>query len=844
MSLVSVFSGWVSSAVDAPWLVTAMVKITIVLLVAWVIHFLLRQTNPRWRVVLWRSAIVGVIAVASLDAVRIAALSWEVASPVAAELTQVSQSEVTLPSNVLSNAATAQAGSVPAVYVPAVYAVPQDDFWVASQSQVSTSSSAADAALQPSVGSAWAIENILLTGWIAGLCLLTLRWLIGTVRVHAIVRHASPPPAFIQEQADGLCRELAVRRCRTVEAAIQGSPFLCMTLGGPVVVIPESITSSVDREETRAILIHELSHLRSGDLVWNRIVRVVTGLLWPHPFAWRIGSTHLQACEDAADAESARRIGEAELYSQTLAKVALTICRGQRPVGLAMARASDVRRRIDRVKQTFRLLPLTRRQIIASVAAASFVFLMLGTFRLVGAQPPVQENVKKDAAEVAENADEEKEGERSLTVRVGDEQGKPVAGVEFNAWFNAEKIKPEKIDEGVYEIAFPDDARFLRLDVKAPQRVPHMATWREEEMKTELADTFEFRLPLGRSISGHVFDEAEEPIEGATISVLNATGAKDRVRPQSRVYRYEVQTDASGRWVCDVMPAEFSEVWLKLSHPDYASDSMFGATAGQVPVDQLIEGTHRMVLKKGVTVKGKIVDTSGNPIEGATVFQGSDRFGSDYPETKSDAAGEFAFPHSKLGQMILTIAADTFAPELRQVDVTAEFEPIEVVLPPAKTLRLRTVDAAGDPLPGVIIVADKWRGHRSLVDAMSRQKSDEQGRFVWRMRRKMRSPSTCWRKVSWTNGKRNFRRATKSKSSCSTLRCRSPRRLSMRRRSNLSTSLKLSTGFSSSKAIGSPGSENAASSAGQEGSRKRSTTRDQGTCCGSKRSVTPRRSHA
>ncbi|TWU47159.1 Thiol-disulfide oxidoreductase ResA [Rubripirellula tenax] len=612
-------------------------------------------------------------------------------------------------------------------HTPGVSAAPADEFSLTTQSQAVTTPQTTDATAQPFTGFAWSTSTILITTWITGLVLLSMRWLVGVFQVRNLVRKSQPASDWINEQADHLCRELKVRRCPALQTPIDGSPCLCMTFGGPVILIPQSIASTADRSEITAILMHELSHLRSGDLGWNRLLRIVTGLLWPHPLAWRIGSAHLQACEDAADAESTCRLGETEIYSRTLAKVALSVTAGKRPVGLAMARVSDVRRRLDRVKQTFQLLPLTRRQITATIVSASFVFLMLGTFRFVYAQPPVDAKPNDDAVEIAVDDD----AERSLTVRIGDEQGKPISGVEFNAWYNSKKISPEPTDDGVYKITFPSDARFLSLKAKAPQRNPHVATWREDELKTELGETFEFRMPVGTTISGHVLDEAGSPIKDATVSVLDASGVKDSSRPQARVYKHDVQTDSEGRWVCDVMPKEFSQVWLKLTHPDYISDSTFGETAGQVSVDEVRSGTHRMVMKQGITVKGKIVDTSGNPIKGATIFQGSDRFGSDYPRTTSDAAGEFEFKQRKLGQLILTIVADKFAPELKEIDVTADTGVIAIELLPGNPFRLRTVDAAGNPLPGVWIVPDTWRGHRSLVDASIPQKSNKQGIYQW-----------------------------------------------------------------------------------------------------------------
>lgn len=43
-----------------------MLRVTLVLSVGWVLHLLLFRGNPRWRVLLWRGVIVGVIATSAL----------------------------------------------------------------------------------------------------------------------------------------------------------------------------------------------------------------------------------------------------------------------------------------------------------------------------------------------------------------------------------------------------------------------------------------------------------------------------------------------------------------------------------------------------------------------------------------------------------------------------------------------------------------------------------------------------------------------------------------------------------------------------------------------------------
>ena len=79
------------SIIDGPFWFTALVKISLLLAIAWLVHFAIAAMNPRWRVVLWRSVTVGVVAVLLLDASRLVSLRFQVPTQIPAEnVTKVS----------------------------------------------------------------------------------------------------------------------------------------------------------------------------------------------------------------------------------------------------------------------------------------------------------------------------------------------------------------------------------------------------------------------------------------------------------------------------------------------------------------------------------------------------------------------------------------------------------------------------------------------------------------------------------------------------------------------------------------------------------------------------------
>ena len=66
---------WLRWMIELPFLASVFLKMTVFLLLAWVLHLVLGRANPRWRVLLWRGVAVGLIAIPVLTA---SLPSWKV----------------------------------------------------------------------------------------------------------------------------------------------------------------------------------------------------------------------------------------------------------------------------------------------------------------------------------------------------------------------------------------------------------------------------------------------------------------------------------------------------------------------------------------------------------------------------------------------------------------------------------------------------------------------------------------------------------------------------------------------------------------------------------------------
>ncbi|MCA9135813.1 MAG: carboxypeptidase regulatory-like domain-containing protein [Planctomycetales bacterium] len=735
--------------VDGPWWSMLLFKLTSLLVVAWALHFIMVRFNPRWRVVLWRATAVGLISVATIALVPWMAVTVSIrqtdvssakpdppnGSSIAANSALIPQPDFIL-ENVLDrpDATTLENGLAGIPASPPI-GLPETAIQATGHAEVGNDS----------VGSAfylsWAlIKSLAVAAWGAGVVVVAFRRLVGRRKLNHWIATSGVPQNWILEEADRLSAAMNAPKCslRTIDS--DGSPLLCASRFGPVLLLPQSILESTDRDELIAILTHELSHLRSNDLVWNAIIRMIAMSLWPHPLAWKLAEAHTAACEYSADADSARRLGDADLYRRTLAKVALSASRRPAP-GLAMARVADVRRRLEWVTKSVLSVPLTRRQVATFSCVMVITALGIGTLKFVNAQPPAaqppaeaQEPTADDVATKETNSAKSSSA-KSMTIRLTDPAGDPIENGKFTvqtagASWSRVTLTPVPLPNGAVRLDLPETPGHLLVEVEAAGYVPMKAAWQIDEWDN-LPTEFVIPMQKGTTISGNVHDEQGLPIANAEVQILAITSELRNARVRTNVYRYPVKTDKGGRWVCDVAPAQLNDVWLRFIHGDYISDDTFGQTANNISIDQLRAGTLVSVLKKGTTVRGKITNKEGQPIAGAVVYQGKDRFGSSYPDTTTNAEGVFQFPNSRFGEMTLTIVAKGYAPEIQMVDVARDMAPVTIALKPGNRLRVRTVDADGQPLGNIMIVPDTWRGIRSLPDAEIPRASDQDGVYVW-----------------------------------------------------------------------------------------------------------------
>ncbi|MGO8677539.1 MAG: M56 family metallopeptidase [Limisphaerales bacterium] len=112
------------------------------------------------------------------------------------------------------------------------------------------------------------------------------------------------------------------RRSRPPSPANSLSPAVC-GLFAPVILLPRALAEQLAPDQLRAVLLHELFHLRRGDLWLGFVQALFQTLYWWHPLLWPANARIRRAREDAVDDAVMLALGGgAEAYPPTLLQVA------------------------------------------------------------------------------------------------------------------------------------------------------------------------------------------------------------------------------------------------------------------------------------------------------------------------------------------------------------------------------------------------------------------------------------------------------------------------------------------------------------------------------------------
>ncbi len=186
---------------------------------------------------------------------------------------------------------------------------------------------------------------VLVAVWAAGALIVLVRLGIGIVRALAIVRRAAPislPAIEAATREAGVC-------ARVCESAEVDAPAVTGVFS-PVVLVPRSARTWSDAR-WRAVLLHELAHVRQRDCLANVVAQIACATSWFDPLSWIVARRLRTERELAADERALSTGARPTDYAGHLLAIAAgaSATRGVPAGALGMAERSELPARIEAI---------------------------------------------------------------------------------------------------------------------------------------------------------------------------------------------------------------------------------------------------------------------------------------------------------------------------------------------------------------------------------------------------------------------------------------------------------------------------------------------------------------
>jgi beta-lactamase regulating signal transducer with metallopeptidase domain len=175
-----------------------------------------------------------------------------------------------------------------------------------------------------------------------------------------------------------------VSRMPAVKAAAVATPQV-VGWRRPTLLVPPRLAVQLRPDELDAVLLHELAHVRRGDLRWNLLQRLLLAVLWFHPVAWRLQAGVARERERCCDALAVRHGASPSALARALVKLA----EGMSRPALAMpaSRGDGLVDRVRALVEPARDHGPTAPRRAAALALSAACLLALGAGRAATVDP-------------------------------------------------------------------------------------------------------------------------------------------------------------------------------------------------------------------------------------------------------------------------------------------------------------------------------------------------------------------------------------------------------------------------------------------------------------------------
>lgn len=203
------------------------------------------------------------------------------------------------------------------------------------------------------------LPEIAATVWAAGCLGVLIFWRWRWIHVQRLARDAKPLP---------IPAPIPIKASSTsVEPGVIGVVW-------PVLQLPEGLAERLSEDEFRAVLAHELCHVRRQDNFTAAIHMLVEAIFWFFPLVWWVGARLILERERACDESVLADGNDAEVYAESILKVCKFYVHS--PIAcMAGVSGADLKKRVEAIMNTRKIFQLgfLQRSALALVAAAALI---------------------------------------------------------------------------------------------------------------------------------------------------------------------------------------------------------------------------------------------------------------------------------------------------------------------------------------------------------------------------------------------------------------------------------------------------------------------------------------
>lgn len=311
----------------------------------------------------------------------------------------------------------------------------------------------------------------------------------------------------------------------------------------------------------------------------------------------------------------------------------------------------------------------------------------------------------------------------------------------------------------------PQDLSQFQASVTADDYAPREIMWlcSTGGVLGTLTPEYTVRLEHGITIGGLVVNDSGQPLSGVKLRLLGnsyqgysySLDSEGRISspPEIRAEDFPSYstpsergpgakpclTDAQGRFQVNHFPSDLKSLSIDLTTPEGAhhkfitpqGSSLTAETLPFVEIAELRAGTARIVLERGVDVRGKVIAADGGPVAGAEIIEAR-MLGNlqVLSRGKSDEQGAFSLVNRKPREILLSAFAPGHGSVSRLVTIREAMAPVRLELPPELPLRGRVTEANFQPIAGANVVFLDYRNDGLALEW--KDTTDQNGGFEWR----------------------------------------------------------------------------------------------------------------